>query len=607
MSTRRWSNVSYLDAIRPDPGWRTEYALLASYSADLVALVAALLALAGLDDDRGSGSKVDFANAVDALADRVRLVAQAGRLIAPPKTPKILAILDRYVREVSLHESVASWHPKAALTKQVAEDGSASQWRLWVGSRNLTRDLAWDIGLTLIGRTGGSGSEVSGIPDLASTLAQHAKLPELTASKIKSELRQVRWEVPPGCTLRSLRIFAGEKGRSIPQEPPKVKKLVVVSPFLDGTIIESLGKWGDAHASRTLVSTRSELTKLAAQAGKPLAAFNDLLFLDSPAPDELAEADATEHENAGTQDEEPEPRGLHAKLIYAESSGGRRIWAGSANATRRGWIGPNTEVVAEMDVTPEVTAGLEDFVKSATTVLHDELGDAVEPDETEKRLEEARKHVAASWSITQRIDDTGPTLVSAIDPNPPDAGVELSVGLLGGAPVHWPRGTATLSLPRVTPGEVTELVVCRLAIGEVGVSWLQRAPIDPPPGEERDRQALARYLDPRAFLLWIRSLLTGEPVADGGGDWDDQAESRSRTTLQKAGPDWWAPTLEEVLKSWSRDPSSLTMIDKKVRQYLKIYGQQADSELTKEDRKVVADFHATWQVVCRSLLTGEQQ
>src|SRR5437016_2739214 len=83
MSAGRWSNVSYLDAIRPDPGWRTEHAFLASYSADLVALVAALLALAGLDDDRGSGSKVDFANTVDQLADKVRLISQAGRLMAP--------------------------------------------------------------------------------------------------------------------------------------------------------------------------------------------------------------------------------------------------------------------------------------------------------------------------------------------------------------------------------------------------------------------------------------------------------------------------------------------------------------------------------------------
>lgn len=603
MSTHRWSNVSYLDAIRPDPGWRTEYALLASYSADMVALVAALLALAGLDDDRGSGSKVDFANAVDSLADKVRLVAQAGRLIAPPKTPKILAILDRYVREVNLHESIASWHPKAVLSKQTAEDGGGAQWRLWIGSRNLTRNLAWDVGLTLVGRIGGTGSVVPGITELGVTLGEHAKLPGLSASRIRSELRQVHWDAPPGCSLRSLQLLTGDQARALPQEPSKVKKLVVISPFLDGNIVKAFGNWGDPQTNRTLISTRSELVKLAAQSGQPLAAFNDLLFLDAPAPDTLAEFDSADRENAHSQDEEPEPRGLHAKLIYAEGSSGRRIWMGSANATQRGWIGPNSEVIAEMEVTSEVAAGLDEFVKSATTIRHDELGDALEPDETEERLEEARKHVAGSWSVTQRLDDTGPTLDSKTDPNPPDVSVELSVGLLSAVQVPWPRGTTSLALPHVVQGEVTELVMCRLAIGDASVSWLQRAPIDPQPGEERDRQALARYLDPRTFLLWIRSLLTGEPCGDGGGDWDDQTDSKSRGVLQKPGPTWWAPTIEEVLKSWSRDPSSLTLIDKKVRQYLKLYEQQTDSELTTDERKAVADFHATWQVVSRSLLT----
>lgn len=57
MSDKKWHSIPYLDALRPEPGWHVEHALLASYSADLVALVAVLLALAGLDDDRGSGSK----------------------------------------------------------------------------------------------------------------------------------------------------------------------------------------------------------------------------------------------------------------------------------------------------------------------------------------------------------------------------------------------------------------------------------------------------------------------------------------------------------------------------------------------------------------------
>ena len=604
MNTRRWSNVSYLDAIRPDPGWRTEYAFLASYSADLVALVAALLALAGLDDDRGSGSKVDLANAVDALADRVRLVAQAGRLVVPAKTPKILAILDRYVREVNLHESVASWHPKAALTKQISDQGNASQWRLWIGSRNLTQDLSWDIGLTLIGRPGNAGSEILGIPELGQTLAQYAELPRISPGKIRSELQQVRWEAPPGCLIKSLRILDSNISRALPLEPPKVQKLIVVSPFLDGTIVGTLGKWGNNQTERTLVSTRSELAKLSGQINKPLGGFQELLFLDAPVPDDQTVSDVTDRENANSHDEEPEPRGLHAKLIYVEESNGKRIWTGSANLTQRGWNGPNTEVVAELEVTAEVAAGLVDFIQVATLVRLDELGETLKPDETEERLEQARKHVAGSWNITQRSGEIGPMLLSPTDPNPPDIDVVMSVGLLGGTQILWPRGEASLLLPQVAAGEITEFVCCRLAISDSSVCWLQRAPITPSPGEERDRQALARYLDPRTFLLWIRSLLTGDSCGDGGGNWDDDGNSHQQNKMTKIGPIWWAPTIEEVLQAWSRDPASLAIIDKKVRQYLKLYEEQKDIELTPEERVVVADFHGTWHILRSSLVTG---
>jgi len=384
MSARRWSNVSYLDAIRPDPGWQTEHAFLASYSADLVALVAALLALAGLDDDRGSGSKVDFANTVDQLADKVRLIAQAGRLIAPAKTPKILAILDRYVREVNLNETVASWHPKAALAKHIADDGKNVQWRLWIGSRNLTRDLSWDVGLSLIGQIGGSGNAVKGIPELGHLLATHARLSGISPGSVKAELRQVRWAAPPGCTIRSLQLVSEDSPRGLPPEPPKIQKLIVVSPFLDGTVVGQLGKWGDSQTHRTLLSSRPELAKLAIQASKPLAGFSDLLFLDAPVSEDDAD-EVSDKGNAASQDEEPEPRGLHAKIIYAEGGSQRLVWTGSANATQRGWKGPNAEIIANLEVTRDVAAGLEDFVKAATTVRLEELGDPIELNQIDER------------------------------------------------------------------------------------------------------------------------------------------------------------------------------------------------------------------------------
>jgi len=107
-----------------------------------------------------------------------------------------------------------------------------------------------------------------------------------------------------------------------------------VSPVLDGTIVGTLGKWGNSQTSRILVSTRPELAKLSVQANKSLTDFQELRFLDSPVPDEQTACDITDRENARCQDEEPEPRGLHAKRIYAEGSTGKRIWTGSANSTQ---------------------------------------------------------------------------------------------------------------------------------------------------------------------------------------------------------------------------------------------------------------------------------
>lgn len=605
MSSRRWANVSYLDAIRPEPAWQTEYALLASYSADLVALVAALLALAGLDDDRGSGSKVDFANAVDQLGGRIRLVVQAGRLVAPTKTPRILTILDRYVREVQLDESTASWHPKAALAKHVQQQGEETEWRLWIGSRNLTRDLAWDTGLTLIGRSEGSGAEMPGVIELAAELAQQAALPDVTPREIRAQLRRVRWTAPIGCTVQSLRLLNPDGPRGLPQAPDGVNRVIVVSPFLDGTIVGTLGNWGTAETHRTLVSSRAELAKLAAQSGRPLNGFTELLYLDAPTPDEQTASDACDRENANSQDEDPEPRSLHAKIIYAEAGSRRVIWTGSANATQRGWRGPNREILAELEVSSEIASGLQSFVTGiAKTVRVDELGDPEQTSDVEDRLEVARKHVAATWDVRQQILQQTPLLEANSNPNSPDVDIELAVGLLSGSLVVWPRGVNQVFLPTITTAEVTELVWCRLTLGETSTSWLQRAPLDPPPNDERDRQALARYLDPRTFLQWIRFLLTGESVGEGGGDWDGQARTPLRHNKPDAAPYWWAPTMEEVLRSWSRDPASLKLIDRKVNHFLKIFREQPNSELPADDRAVIEEFHQTWQILRRELVEG---
>jgi hypothetical protein len=144
-----WPALSFLEGLRPGPDENVELALLASYSADLGSIGATLLALADKDTEAGRGSPSDFADAIERLRGKVRIVIQRGRLAKMRRTPRIAAVLDQFVREVDFDEASRSWHPKAALVRTLSVDGEIG-WRLWIGSRNLTECVNRDIGLLLI-------------------------------------------------------------------------------------------------------------------------------------------------------------------------------------------------------------------------------------------------------------------------------------------------------------------------------------------------------------------------------------------------------------------------------------------------------------------------
>ena len=77
MSDRQaWEGQPYLDELRPGRLETVRLALFATYSVDLSAVAATLLALIGRNNDKGSGTAVDFAQAIDTLRDRVRIIIQ---------------------------------------------------------------------------------------------------------------------------------------------------------------------------------------------------------------------------------------------------------------------------------------------------------------------------------------------------------------------------------------------------------------------------------------------------------------------------------------------------------------------------------------------------
>ncbi|MBJ3764315.1 phospholipase D family protein [Maribius pontilimi] len=603
-AVENWAALSFLEGLRPGPGESAELALLASYSADLGSIGATLLALAGKDTDAGRGSPSDFADAVERLRGKARIVIQRGRLAKMRRTPRIAAVLDQFVREVDFDEATHSWHPKVALVRTRNTTGETG-WRLWIGSRNLTENVNRDIGLLLVSGTKG-GALIAGADEMARALAERAELKGLRPASLAATIAKVAWRSPAGVRVERIRWSAGTGDQPVPVPPPDVDEVIVVSPFIDKQFLARQLVKGTKQSRRVLLTTVREIERI----GPSLAAFDDLLALDAPdypVGDPELESRSAEWPSdvTSTEDEEEEVgRGLHAKLLFMRTGRKRTLWLGSANATLRAWTGRNAEATAELVVTEPVERGLKALLGSARLVdapSGEHLPDAEVLEE--EALERARAQVAARWSASLRINGEGIRLSHRSDlhpdgPHPDEADILLEVGALHGDLLIWPPRQADVHLGHVVPSDRSELVRLRVSRKDKGLSWLQRAPAEPPFGEDRDRAAFVRFLGARGFLLWVAGLLANDDT-QSDGDWTID-EPRERTSEEeKSTFDSSLPTLEAMLAAWARDPVKFREIERRVSQYLPAVLEQAEQE-----DKLTAEMLRSFKELWSKLRTG---
>ena len=594
---KNWGTVPFLRVLRPEPGEAVEGAVLATYSADLVVVAAALLSLAGLDDDRGSGSKVDFANAFERLKGKFRVLCQRGRLLAPPRSTLVLNLMDRFVREVPADEREMAWHPKIALVRYRAEDGAIT-WRIWAGSRNLTKSMAWELGVVAVS-TESAGQTVPGIGKMGEVLAARAGLESLDPQRVRRELEGLQWRLPRGMRIDDFRLWNAGERREFPAAPAGIKKLIVMAPYLDGSVVAKLGAWGKDGTERILISTLPELKKLSMQAHQPLAGFsNGLRYLNVP-DEEEADADT---DAPGVSDEEPEARGIHAKLINAEHSRGRDLWLGSANLTQRGWLGPNAEIILSVATDPEYCAGIESFLAGQTCEVYQGQLESLEFDDPEQeRLDEIRTALTASWNLRQERDDGADWLSGDFDPHDLDPALDVSVGRLNEDLHDWPHGVTRVRMSPAAAGNATELVIISLRLGEKDCRWVQVATISGFQTNDRDRAVMARFLDVRTFLSWIRSMLDDSTAGDGGGDWHTPPGPK-KPPGKKGDLELWAPSLEQALKAWLRDPEQLKRVDVILTRYLGTMKKPEDEPRSDEEKEALDAISKVWPIIRRELL-----
>jgi hypothetical protein len=596
-----WPRQAYLDALRPDPGAEVRGAIVASYSADIRSIVAALLALIRRDDEDGSGDKAALAEAVERLRGKVRILVQRGRIARPRRMPLIAGILDQFVHEIDFDERERSWHPKVSLV--AFEDGAgATAWRLWLGSRNLTVASNREFGL-LLTSTGPETKGASPIPgsgEMAEYLARLAEVESLRPSLVRRALGAVCWAHPEGMRVERITLTGRQGVNWRPSPPGDVDMVVAVSPFLDGGIVRTIGRWGGPKTRRFLLSTEPALAKIAGQAARPLAGSGERLFvLEGPTPEAVEPADLVPDEGPAEEDDESEQIlvGLHAKIFAVLMGKQLRLWVGSANATERAWNGTNVEVIAEITAPASVAEGITSLMTRPVSAAVLEAGASAE--ETAKdELEEARKTFVAKWDGKLEREGGVFRLVCKEPPHPENSSIRLEAGLATGPLLEWPSAAAYLPLGEYAPGLQTELVQFRLTAGPMRCGWLQRVEVSPPLQAERDRRAIVRHLGPSGMAALFAALFAGDGFGGGGEPWDAPSPSESAHGRLFEGEDL---TLDAMLASWVRDAAAFRRAAQRIDAYLGPTLEMAVS-LPPEDVEMLRRFQAVWTTVSQELL-----
>ena len=618
MGLHSTDSLAILDALAPQPGWETDLALFSSYSVDLVAVAAVVEALGAEGGDHERMRKASLARACERMRDRFRIVCQAGRVAVPSSGKSTLVIADRWIREVRYDENERSWHAKLALVRYrpLAPEDEV-EWRLWIGSRNLTRDTSWDSALVAIGTFSEAADSIDkSVARAGAVLAEKAALARWPPGKVRDELDRLHWTWPED--FREVVSFAlwpdAQQALGLPKPPLGLEHLVAVSPFVNGSVAKRLSGWGRA-AHRQLLTTQSTLSELATQRAKPLAGFSSLHQLDSPVG---AEDAATDQDETGDDQMVEVHRGLHAKLLWARSTKADDLWLGSANLTERAWDGRNTEAVVHAKVEPHVGEGLVDGLVNglATEVSSDALAtDESIKNPVEQALDCLRNRIAALWDVRLEHDEaTGIFQCKAmVAPLRLNDKAKLSVRLLGQTNwVMWQPSATTLELPPTAIHRQTELLELLLRSSELpdlAVSWVDRAAMVPPPDIARDRAVLARLMGPRAFLIWLRSVLdeiTGELDDDL---WPEPTNGQVQQPLVPASPSgsamtWTTPTLESVLRTWVRNPAAILQVDRALETWAREFRAARSEEAKRDDREALRELHrfeAAWRVIREGL------
>jgi hypothetical protein len=623
----------YLEALRPPEGYHLDRAVATTFSLDLLALLMVPLSFAMFECEGADQALKDPLGLVEALrrtTDKLAVFCQRGQIAIPPADQLLYSYLEPMVVEVMLPNHSGVFHPKVWLMRFMAE-GEPTIHRFLCLSRNLTFDKSWDTVLVLEGtvqqrKVGYSRNRplsdfIAHLPNLARGNGRIVQISDRIVRDIEllsEEVRRVDFKPPSGFKNEIAFRPVGIPGYRRFSIKGRVDRLLIVSPFLSGSLLTRLTENPAKHILVSRVESLDELRE------DERARFSEILVMDEAAA-RLGEVDEQNIEEAEVSEAEDVESGngfglfgLHAKLFVSKAGWDARLWTGSANATNAAFDGRNVEFMVEL-YGKHGKIGIDKILghDDRRTTFRDLLKSYVPPKESPPsdpelhQLEEQVKSIRRELltldlrlSVRQVAGKSTHDLVLSVDPQKPCPLLEEIEGRCW--PITLQRGYARdlsvlftareIVFTGISTVSVTSFLAFELTAksGEKKHSahFVLNLPIEGIP-EDRNDYILRSILSERdRFLRYLMFLLSEEGteptwLMDPRGHTGSGGGSRSGLRLGES------VLMEKLVRAYSRAPEKLDRIAALVDDLCK----------TPEGRQLLPEgFEELWRVIWEAKL-----
>lgn len=322
------NRIDYGEQLIPPAGYELARAIGTSYSLDLEALMILPVALFYSQKLDGSTDdlRYDMLDAITKAADKITVFYQNGQLKVPQKYHHLIAYWEDGIEPVNMPNHVSSFHPKVWVIRYEGK-GLPPKYRVLVTSRNLTFARDWDVAFSTDGIV--TDKEQSKNKPLFHFLqylsaVRKNKIP----NSFLNDLLKVKFDVPDKFdSLRFVPIGVANPdtskiyGNPITNSKAKWDEMLIVSPFVDKTTLESI--YNLTSASPYLLSRKDELDCIDQEIMDEFHCWQfSTFFQEAEYFQELEDDGST-----------PCAQNLHAKLFVASEEKAPIWYLGSANCT----------------------------------------------------------------------------------------------------------------------------------------------------------------------------------------------------------------------------------------------------------------------------------